>query len=114
MNRKMNILLPVFVFMVVAFFNASPIHSQESFDVLKEIAAGDHKGLAEYYRAQAARYRQLAEKHKKMEVTYVEAQEYWPTTYLPKHCADLVKRSTETAELYEKLAQAEEELSKKK
>ncbi|KAB2839744.1 hypothetical protein F9K50_07045 [bacterium] len=90
------------------------VRAEQKFDVEKAIAAGDHKSLAEYYRGQAAAYRQQAQKHKKMEVTYVEAQEYWGTTYLPKHCAELVKKSNEMAELYEKLAQAEEKLSMKK
>lgn len=113
MKKASSYLLLFFIFTVSG--PLTPIaQAEQKFDVEKAIAAGDHKDLAEYYRAQAARYRQLAEKHKKMEATYVEATADWGITYLPKQCADLVKRSMETAEIYEKLAQAEEELSKKK
>jgi hypothetical protein len=115
MQKKISLLLSTLSVLTLLFMGTfSHAHGESAFDVQKAIKAGDHKGLAEYYRAEAATYRQLAQKHKKMEITYFEANKESETTYLPKHCAELVTKSNEMAAIYEKLAKAEEELSKKK
>jgi hypothetical protein len=92
------------------------VFAQPTFDVDKAIAAGDHQGLADYYKSQAVVYRQNAAKHDNMEANYKKSHVHYKgmENALPVHCATLKKDALNTADQYDAMAKEEEALIKKK
>ncbi len=93
--------------------STAPAAPQEPFDVQKAIAAGDHKGLAAYYKAQAQAYRDKAAKHEHMHADYKKSHVHYKgmENSLAAHCAILKERALETAKQYDALAADEEKLA---
>lgn len=87
--------------------------SAQDFDVQKAIAAGDHKGLAAFYKAQAQAYRDKAAKHENMHADYKKSHVHYKgmENSLAAHCAILKERALETAKQYDALAAEEEKLA---
>ncbi|MDL1871971.1 hypothetical protein FBR05_07170 [Deltaproteobacteria bacterium PRO3] len=85
----------------------------QDFDVQKAIAAGDHKGLAAFYKAQAQAYRDKAAKHEHMHADYKKSHVHYKgmENSLAAHCAILKERALETAKQYDALAAEEEKLA---
>lgn len=101
---------------VMAMGMASPVIAQQSFDVEKAIAAGDHKGLADYYKTQAEAQRKVAAMHDKMKVSYRDTHVHYKGTenVLAGHCGNLKEEALKSADQYDDLAKQEELLIKKK
>ncbi len=89
--------------------------SAQSFDVDKAIAAGDHKGLAAYYKSQAEAQRKIVEMHKKMKASYREGHVHYKGSenVMTGHCSNLQLQAEKMAEQYEDLAKQEENLAVK-
>jgi 7-cyano-7-deazaguanine synthase in queuosine biosynthesis len=93
------------------------VHAQSgSFDVEKAIAAGDHKGLAEYYQSQAEAQRKIAAMHDKMKTAYRNTHVHYKgiENVLAGHCGDLKFEALKMAEQYDALAKQEEKLAQGK
>lgn len=124
MNKKILFAAPLlFLFFLSPFhlFSQSVLETQKkgeapaSFNVEKAIADGNHKALAEYYRAQAESYRQKAALHERM------AEKYGPPLRFKnliinraQHCRVIAYESEKTAKKYEELAVGEEKLIQQK
>lgn len=111
--------ISVALLFVLAFgsFTISNARAQSgSFDVEKAIAAGDHKGLAEYYKSQAEAQRQIAAMHDKMKTSYRNTHVHYKGTenVLAGHCGDLKFEALKMAEQYDALAKQEEKLAQGK
>ena len=87
--------------------------AQQTFDVNKAIAAGDHKGLAEYYKSQADLYRQKAASHDNMHADYKKSHVHYKgmENTFAAHCATLKQDALNTAQQYDALAKEEEKLA---
>ena len=90
--------------------------AQQTFDVNKAIAAGDHQGLADYYKAQAEVYRQKAAAHDTMHADYKKSHVHYKgmENTFSAHCATLKEDALKTANQYDAMAKEEEALAKKK
>ena len=106
----------LFLFFVLALSSFRPnlLHAQTSFDADKAIAAGDHKGLAAYYKSQAEAQRKIAEMHKKMKTSYRDTHVHYKGTEnaMATHCGNLQLQAEKMAEQYDALAAQEEKLAK--
>lgn len=89
---------------------------EQNFDVQKAIAAGDHKGLAGYYKLQADEQRKVAEKHDKMKVAYKDSHVHYKGSdnVMQGHCSNLKDQALKAATQYDDLAKQEENLASKK
>ncbi|HKY64006.1 MAG TPA: hypothetical protein VJR29_11350 [bacterium] len=90
----------------------APKTRAQSFDVQKAIEAGDHKGLAEYYRSQAETQRNVAAMHDKMKTEYRKSHVHYKgiDSVMAGHCGDLKFQALKSAEQYDALAKQEEKL----
>ena len=129
MSKGINKLLVRFflvtiIGIAVAAGNPSTINAKEKLSkrALKEIIAGtktaaDHKAIADYYYAEAAKARAKADEHKEMSSWYKEAGEgvkkipYAPGTI--DHCERLVKDYNATADELTALAKEHEAMAAK-
>lgn len=113
--RKILALLataPLFV-ILVAGVPMKTVSAAQDFDVQKAIANGDHKGLADYYKAQAEKYRQKAAKHDTMAADYKKSNVHYKgmENDMATHCAKLKADAMETAAQYDEMAKAEAKLA---
>jgi hypothetical protein len=116
MNR-LGISVALLFALVFSTFTISNVHAQSgSFDVEKAIAAGDHKGLAEYYQSQAEAQRKIAAMHDKMKTAYRNTHVHYKgiENVLAGHCGDLKFEALKMAEQYDALAKQEEKLAQGK
>ncbi|MBZ0123382.1 MAG: hypothetical protein K8F31_05805 [Roseovarius sp.] len=100
--------------LVFSPYTISNVHAQSSsFDVDKAIAAGDHKGLAEYYKSQAEAQRTIAAMHDKMKTAYRNTHVHYKGSenVMAGHCGDLKFQALKMAEQYDALAKEEGKLS---
>ena len=90
--------------------------AEQNFDVSKAIAAGDHQGLADYYKAEADRYRKKAADHEAMMADYKSTHAYKKgmENSFQAHCTKLKADALDMAEKYDALAKQEQDLVKKK
>ena len=103
--------------LVFSPYTISNVHAQSSsFDVDKAIAAGDHKGLAEYYKSQAEAQRTIAAMHDKMKTAYRNTHVHYKGSenVMAGHCGDLKFQALKMAEQYDALAKQEEKLTQSK
>ncbi len=87
--------------------------SSQDFDVNKAIAAGDHPGLAKYYKAQADVYRQKAALHENMVMDYSKSLVHYKgmDSTFKAHCSALRESALKSAAQYDDLAKEEEKLA---
>lgn len=114
---KKIISLAVLLFALGVWAHPTPsLAAEQPFDVGKAIAAGDHKGLADYYKAQADLYRKKAEEHDAMMADYKKGHAYYKgmENSFQAHCEKLKKDALSMAEKYNAMAAEEEKLIKKK
>jgi hypothetical protein len=102
--------------LVISSYAISTVYAQSTFDVDKAIASGDHKGLAEYYKAQAEAQRNVAAMHDKMKTAYRDSHVHYKGSdnVMAGHCGDLKFQALKSAELYDALAKQEEKLAQGK
>jgi hypothetical protein len=114
-NMKRIISVPFFALMILTLMGLRVTigFAQQSFDVNKAIAAGDHKGLAEYYKSQADLYRQKAASHDNMHADYKKSHVHYKgmENTFAAHCATLKQDALNTAQQYDALAKQEEKLA---
>lgn len=113
MNRLRVSLFFLFA-LVLSTYTISTVHAQSgSFDVEKAISAGDHKGLAEYYKSQAEAQRKIAEMHQKMKTAYRDTHVHYKGSenVLAGHCGNLRLQALKMADQYDALAKQEEKLA---
>lgn len=93
--------------------SAGIARAQQSFDVQKAIAAGDHQALANYYKSQAEAERNVAAMHDKMKTSYRDTHVHYKGSenVLAGHCGNLKLKALESAEQYDALAAQEEKLA---
>jgi hypothetical protein len=98
------------------FHSLAVAATDQNFDVSKAIAAGDHKGLADYYKGQADMYRQKASEHDAMMANYKTAHAYKKgmENSFQAHCTKLKQDALDMADKYDALAKQEEQLIKGK
>ncbi len=98
------------IFLIFPMTQKPPtVHADAPFDVKKAISAGDHRGLAEYYRAQATAERKAAERHDQMRLEYQKSAA--PHAHnLVLHCHELYLLSLKQAKTYDWLTIQEERL----
>ncbi len=115
MKNKIALLFSALSVLAMLSVWVAPIHAEQTFDVVKSIAAGNHKGLAEYYRTQAEEQKRITKMHDKMKTEYRTSYVHYKGTenVLAGHCGNLQLKSREMAEEYEKLAQEEDKLGNK-
>lgn len=116
MNR-LGISVALLFALVFSTFTISTVHAQtSSFDMEKAIAAGDHKGLAEYYESQAEAQRKIAEMHQKMKTAYRNTHVHYKgiKNVQAGHCGNLKFQALKMAEQYDALAKQEEKLAQGK
>lgn len=110
-----KIIRPIFqlIFVFLIGLTALPGAHAQSFEVEKAIAAGDHKGLAEYYKSQADTQRKMAELHRKMKTEYRRTHVHYKgiENVLAGHCGNLSHEALQMAEQYDALAKGEEKLA---
>lgn len=111
--------LGVFLFILTVALHPMPLMSADQpapFDVSKAIASGDHKGLAEHYKAQAEVYKKKAAEHDAMQNDYKSTHAYkkGAETSFQSHCSQLKADALSLAAKYEAMAKEEEALIKKK
>ncbi|GEM_PF-3450028 len=116
MKTKHSLLKIVAVFLSIAGFGismSSVTYAQPAFNVQKAIAAGDHKGLAEYYQSQADAQRKIAAMHDDMKVAYRNTYVHYKGTenVLAGHCGNLKLQALKMADQYDALAAQEEKLA---
>lgn len=116
MKNKIASLLSALSVLAMLSVWVAPVHAEQTFNVEKAIAAGNHKGLADYYHSQAEEQKKITEMHDKMKTEYRTSHVHYKGSenVLAGHCGNLQLKSREMAEEYEKLAQQEERLANKK
>ncbi len=113
MKKRVILFLSALAILFVLSNGVSPtVYADQSFDVEKAIATGNHKSLADYYQTQAALSRQTAEKHKNRAKVYIDFHEK-ENSSLSEHCSNLSHQATAMAIEYDKLVQEEEKLANK-
>ncbi|HKY63555.1 MAG TPA: hypothetical protein VJR29_09060 [bacterium] len=114
--RKIISLIAFIMVMGLGAHLNSAMGAEQKFDVDQAIAAGDHKGLAEYYRAQAEDYRKKAAAHDTMHTDYKKSHVHYKgmENTFQAHCSQLKEKALETAAKYDQMAQDEEKLVKGK
>lgn len=114
MKKVVSFSLLLLFVLAVGSFKPNMIHAQASFDVEKAIAAGDHKGLADYYKSQAEAQRKIVDMHKKMKKNYSGNHAHYKgyENVLAGHCGSLQFQAEKMAEQYDALAAQEEKLVK--
>ena len=112
---KKKILIRLFI-LVVTFGLTAPmvLADHQTFDLDKAIQQGDHKALADHYRAEAKKYKEIAEMHDKMQKSYKKTHVHHKGTEntLATHCGNLKFQALKMAEQYEALAKEEEGMTK--
>lgn len=109
MKKNRLILFLLVFFLLLMSHHSLLVNAEEPFDVNKAIAAGDHRGLAEYYRSQMAAEKKAAERHDQMRREY--AKSVAPHAHnLVLHCEELYLLSLKQAKTYEWLTIQEERL----
>lgn len=118
--------LSVFLFLFIPFFNPVPVTqaadkpatasqapASAPFDLKAAIAAGDHQGLANYYKAEAEAYRQKAAMHENMRMEYGRTSAHYKgmENTFATHCSSLKAEAEKTAKDYDQLAKEEETLA---
>ncbi len=113
MRKNLSISLLALTFALTSTSTVPTAFAQQKFDVEKAISSGDHKGLAEYYKAQAEEQRKIAAMHDKMKVAYRQTHVHYKgiENDLAGHCGDLKFEALKMAEQYDKLAAQEEKLA---
>lgn len=103
---------PLFV-LLVAGLPMKTVSAAQDFDVQKAIADGDHKGLADFYKAQAETYRQKAASHDTMAADYKKSHVHYKgmENNMATHCATLKADALKTAAQYDEMAKTEEKLA---
>ena len=104
------------LFAIVIMAGVSTVHAQASFDPQKAIAAGDHKGLANYYKSQADAQRKIADMHDAMRANYGKDHVHYKGSenVMTGHCMNLKGQALKSADDYDALAAQEAKLAEKK
>ncbi len=112
MKRNLGVVFFILA-LVLSLQSVSQVQAQASFDVQKAIAAGDHKGLTEYYKSQADAQRKIAAMHDSMKVAYRDTHVHYKGTenVLAGHCGNLKLEALKMAAQYDELAAQEEKLA---
>jgi hypothetical protein len=123
-NSLVRFVIVTLIGMAVALGNPFTVDAKEKISkrALKEMIAGaktaaDHKAIADYYYAEAAKARAKADEHDQMAAWYRKAGEgvkkipYTPGTI--EHCERLVKNYKATADELTALAKEHEEMAAK-
>jgi hypothetical protein len=92
---------------------AGSAETSGKFDVKAAIAAGDHQGLANYYKAQAESFRQEAAMHENMKMEYGRTSAHYKgqENTFSTHCAALKDDAEKMAAKYDEMAKEEEKLA---
>ncbi len=112
-NMKKLLSISLFLLFIFGSYQISNVQAQSNFDVDKAISAGDHKGLAEYYKSQADLYRQKAAQHDNMHADYKKSHVHYKgmENTFSAHCLSLKEDALKTANQYDAMAKAEEKLA---